>query len=151
MRADDFFREMETESPEFARARRREEPSLFLALNVSRLRRALNLSQQQLGETAGMRQPKIAQIERGDANPELKTLARLAEALGVRVESLLAPPSDYGGQSAAGAHVASEGAFSIGVEHAAQAWRGMVVTLTARGAERFPRATAENENFALAS
>ncbi|HEX2202991.1 MAG TPA: helix-turn-helix transcriptional regulator [Longimicrobium sp.] len=71
-----------------------EAPKVTLAANVARLRAARGLTQQELAEVAGMRQPRIAEIERGDANPRLETLARIAGALGVPVDSLLAEHDD---------------------------------------------------------
>ncbi|HEY7766821.1 helix-turn-helix transcriptional regulator, partial [Longimicrobium sp.] len=50
-------------------------------------------TQQQLAEAAGLSQPRIAEIERSDANPTLLTITRIANALGVRVERLFADTS----------------------------------------------------------
>jgi transcriptional regulator with XRE-family HTH domain len=74
---------------EFARAWALEEPRIALAVNVSRLRLDRGLTQQQLAEAAGMRQPRVAELERGDGNPRLETLIRIANALGVDVAVLL--------------------------------------------------------------
>ncbi len=64
-------------------------PPFVLADNVNRLRRLLGMTQEQLARRAGMRQPRIAEIERADANPTLETLARLARALGLTLPVLL--------------------------------------------------------------
>lgn len=54
------------------------------------LREARGLSQRQLAKVAGVAQPMIARIESGKvSNFELKTLVRLAAALGARVEITL--------------------------------------------------------------
>lgn len=74
--------------PEFATAWELEEPLATLAVNVATLRRARGLTQKELADRAGMRQPRVAEIERGDANPELKTLIRIAKALGVGLADL---------------------------------------------------------------
>ena len=51
------------------------------------LREARGLSQRALAELAGMKQPVIARIESGKAkNLELKTVARIAAALGAKVK-----------------------------------------------------------------
>lgn len=74
--------------PGFAAAWELEEPLATLAVNVATLRRARGLTQKELADLAGMRQPRVAEIERGDANPELKTLIRIARALEVGLADL---------------------------------------------------------------
>jgi transcriptional regulator with XRE-family HTH domain len=64
-------------------------PKVYLGVNVYRLRSAAGWTQKELARRAGVRQPRIAEIERGDANPRLKTLATLARALEVEVADLL--------------------------------------------------------------
>lgn len=51
------------------------------------------MTQEELARAADMRQPRIAEIERGDANPTLSTLAKLAAALGVSVSEITAEPN----------------------------------------------------------
>lgn len=92
MRADDFFARKAAESPAFKNAWDAEAPISVLALNVYRLRKEIGLTQAELGKRAGLSQPKIAKIERGDANPELRTLGRLAGALGITVGELMTDP-----------------------------------------------------------
>jgi transcriptional regulator with XRE-family HTH domain len=89
MRADDFFRELEAEFPEIAGI----DLPCVLASNVYRLRKDRGLTQEQLAEAVGVRQPRIAEVERGDSNPRLDTLEKLAFALGVPTFALLDP--DY--------------------------------------------------------
>lgn len=67
-------------------------PKGYLGVNVYRLRSAAGWTQKELARRAGARQPRIAEIERGDANPRLETLATLARALGVEVADLLRNP-----------------------------------------------------------
>jgi transcriptional regulator with XRE-family HTH domain len=93
MRAEDFFRELEAEHPTDPAVAAEVDPPHFLARNVYRLRKERGLTQEQLAEAVGVRQPRIAEVERGDANPRLATLAKLAHALGVPVWALLDP--DY--------------------------------------------------------
>lgn len=80
------------ENPEFAAAWAEDEPRVHLGGNVYRLRAAAGLTQLQLAEAAKMKQPRIAEIERGDGNPTLLTLARIAAALGVSPDRLLVDP-----------------------------------------------------------
>lgn len=82
MLASELFRQMREESPSFRALQREHKPELALALNVNRLRNAKGMTQEELARLAGMRQPRIAEIERGDANPRLDTIKRLAQVLG---------------------------------------------------------------------
>lgn len=106
MRAEDFFNRIASEFPEVTEAAAEVDPPFVLASNVYRLRKHRGLTQEQLAKAVGVRQPRIAEVERGDANPRLDTLAKLARALGVPVAALLdpdhtdrvdepAPPGDY--------------------------------------------------------
>ena len=63
-----------------------------LALNVRQLRSARQLSQAQLAKIAGIPRPTLAHLESGSANPTLSVLMRLASALQVLIEELVAPP-----------------------------------------------------------
>lgn len=93
MRADEFFRRLDEEFPTDPPIAAEVDPPHVLAGNVYRLRKDRGLTQEQLAEAVGVRQPRIAEVERGDANPRLATLAKLALALGVPVWALLAPDS----------------------------------------------------------
>jgi transcriptional regulator with XRE-family HTH domain len=93
MRADEFFRRLDEEFPTDPAVAAEVDPPHVLASNVYRLRKDRRLTQDQLAEAVGVRQPRIAEVERGDANPRLLTLSKLAFALGVPVSALLDP--DY--------------------------------------------------------
>jgi ribosome-binding protein aMBF1 (putative translation factor) len=43
-------------------------------------------SQSELAEAIGSRQPVISRLERGESNPSLQTLSRIAKALGVSLQ-----------------------------------------------------------------
>jgi HTH-type transcriptional regulator/antitoxin HipB len=75
--------------PEFARLWAEGRPRRDLAANVWRVREARGWTQQQLAMRARLKQPRIAEIERGDANPTLLTITRIAIALGVTAHRLL--------------------------------------------------------------
>ena len=66
--------------------------STNLALNVRQLRSARQLSQAQLAQIAGIPRPTLAHLESGTANPTLSVLMRIASALQVLIEELVAPP-----------------------------------------------------------
>ncbi|HEX2094656.1 MAG TPA: helix-turn-helix domain-containing protein [Longimicrobiaceae bacterium] len=91
MRVGDFFSRIAEEIPAPAEVAAEIDPPFILAANVYHLRTAHGLTQTQLARAVGIAQPRIAEIERGDANPTLGTLVKLAHALGVSVSVLLDP------------------------------------------------------------
>lgn len=59
--------------------------------NIRRLRKAKGLSQEALAHEAGMSMRYLAGLERGEENPSLAFLVKLASALGVEPANLLEP------------------------------------------------------------
>ena len=55
---------------------------------VRALRAEAGLSQEKLAEKAGMHPTYLSDIERGQRNPTLEVISRLAKALGVRIREL---------------------------------------------------------------
>jgi transcriptional regulator with XRE-family HTH domain len=55
---------------------------------VRALRVEAGLSQEKLAEKAGMHPTYLSDIERGQRNPTLEVISRLAKALGVRIREL---------------------------------------------------------------
>jgi transcriptional regulator with XRE-family HTH domain len=82
------------QDPEYAEAHAIGRPFSNLALNVWSLRESKGMTQQELAETAKMKQPRIANIERDASNPTLLTISRIAFALGVTADRLLAEPDE---------------------------------------------------------
>jgi len=70
------------QDPEFRAAADELEP----AYQVARLRIMQGLTQEQLAELVGTKQPSIARLESGRSEPKLHFLRRVAEALGARLE-----------------------------------------------------------------
>ncbi len=60
-----------------------------LGINVKLARVAAGLSQEELAHRADVERAHLSQIERGLANPSLKLLSRLAQALRTDVVTLL--------------------------------------------------------------
>ena len=60
---------------------------------VRKRRRELDLSQEDLAERAGLHRNYISDIERGDRNPSLENIQKLAKALATKVSALFI---DYG-------------------------------------------------------
>jgi DNA-binding XRE family transcriptional regulator len=61
---------------------------------IARLRIARGLTQTQLAQMVGTKQPSIARLEKGDSTPSLAFLEKLAEALGARLEVRVIPWKD---------------------------------------------------------
>jgi transcriptional regulator with XRE-family HTH domain len=85
----------------FAAAARALEPGY----QIARLRILRGLSQAQLAEMVGTRQPSIARLENGNSVPSLSFLQRLAAALGAKIEVRLIP-DDLG-------KIGTQGGYSI--------------------------------------
>jgi transcriptional regulator with XRE-family HTH domain len=59
-----------------------------LANRVKLLRRSRRWTQEKLAERASMQRSYLADLERGYRNPSVRTLLKLANALGVRIRDL---------------------------------------------------------------
>jgi transcriptional regulator with XRE-family HTH domain len=64
----------------------------LLAANVLRFRAALGLTVETAAERGDLDRRQWQRVEAGEANATIRTLARLARALGVRVQSLFGEP-----------------------------------------------------------
>lgn len=67
-------------------------PAQNLARSIKQLREIRGLTQQQLAKLSGVPRPTVATLESGSANPTLAVLVKIAGALQVTIEELLAPP-----------------------------------------------------------
>ena len=63
--------------------------SELFGLRLRELRQKQQLTQQQLGDHANVNYKYVGAIERGEENPSLGVIAKLADALGVRAADLL--------------------------------------------------------------
>jgi transcriptional regulator with XRE-family HTH domain len=81
------WREQQMEDPEFVAALEKLEPGY----QVARLRIRLGLTQAQLAEMVGTKQPSIARLENGEGSPSLSFLEKVAEALGAEIKVHLVP------------------------------------------------------------
>ncbi len=70
------------QEPEFASAAAELEPGY----QVARLRILRGLTQAQLAEMVGTRQPSIARLENGSSSPNLSFLKKIAAALHAKIE-----------------------------------------------------------------
>jgi transcriptional regulator with XRE-family HTH domain len=74
------------ESESFVRAKRRLRATL--GRKVRELRLSINMTQADLADEAEIRQALISEIERGEANPTLDSILRIAVALDVSLSAL---------------------------------------------------------------
>lgn len=63
----------------------------LVAVNLSRLRRAAGLTQEEMAAKSGFSQQYISGLERGKRNPTVVTLFELSQALGATPTDLLRP------------------------------------------------------------
>ena len=61
------------------------QPELTIAQAMLDARKESGLTQKQLSERTGIAQADISKLERGNANPSLRTLQRLAAGMGMNV------------------------------------------------------------------
>ena len=62
------------------------EPEFAIVQAMIDARKESGLTQQQLSEKTGIAQGDISKIEKGEANPSLRTLKRLASGMGMRLK-----------------------------------------------------------------
>ena len=82
------FLEEQLKDPEFRREYEALQPEHAVIQAMIDARKASGLTQRELSERTGIAQGDISKLENGNANPSIRTLQRLANAMGmaVRVE-----------------------------------------------------------------
>lgn len=70
-------------------ATKQNETAKALGAKIREARRAAQLSQEQLAKKLRKKQPEISAWERGDHEPQLLTIKRIAKALHVSIAELL--------------------------------------------------------------
>lgn len=61
----------------------------YIGKKIKEYRKIKDLTQENLGEKAGLHYTYIGQVERGEKEPSLKSLIKIANAFGVGVDKLL--------------------------------------------------------------
>lgn len=84
---DDYLAE-QLSDPEFKEGYDALEPEFSLIKSLMKARAEKGLTQKDLAEITGISQGDISRIERGTANPSIKTIQRLATALDKKVQIL---------------------------------------------------------------
>ena len=72
--------------PEFKAEYEALEPEFDIIQAIIDARKKSGLTQKQLSENTGIAQGDISKIEKGEANPSLKTLKRLASGMNTRLQ-----------------------------------------------------------------
>jgi transcriptional regulator with XRE-family HTH domain len=81
---DQIVEERRQKKPKFAAEWDRTAFAREVAIAVIRYRAERNLTQQELADATGFKQPAIARLEVGEKPPSLSTLAKLSKATGLR-------------------------------------------------------------------
>jgi transcriptional regulator with XRE-family HTH domain len=102
---DDFLKE-QLQDPEFKKEHEALQPERAIIQAIIDARKQSGLTQKELSERTGITQGDISKLERGNANPSIRTLQRLAAGMGMklRVEFLpdaarVASKGDHSGEN----------------------------------------------------
>jgi len=60
-----------------------------IGIKINILRNRLKISQERLGELANLSSNSVSAIERGESNPTIETLDRIAKALNIELKELV--------------------------------------------------------------
>lgn len=89
---NDFLNE-QMKDPEFKAEWDALDPEFSVIEAMLKARKESGLTQKQLSERTGIAQTDISKLERGNANPSLRTLQRLAAGMGMKVKIEFVPAS----------------------------------------------------------
>ena len=89
---NDFLNE-QMKDPEFKAEWDALDPEFSVIEAMLKARKESGLTQKQLSERTGIAQTDISKLERGNANPSLRTLQRLAAGMGMIVKIEFVPAS----------------------------------------------------------
>lgn len=81
---DDFLQE-QLKDPEFKKEYDALQPEHAIIQAIIDARQQSGLTQKELSERTGIAQGDISKLERGNANPSLRTLQRLAAGMGMKL------------------------------------------------------------------
>lgn len=84
-RFDDFLAE-QLQDPEIQAEWDALQPERAIAQAILDVRKKAGLTQKQLSEITGITQGDISKLERGNANPSIHTLQRLASGMGMKIK-----------------------------------------------------------------
>ncbi len=82
---DDFLQE-QLQEPELKKEYEALQPERAIIQAIIDARKQSGLTQKELSERSGIAQGDISRLERGNANPSIRTLQRLAAGMGMRLK-----------------------------------------------------------------
>lgn len=85
MKTFDSYLAEKLQNPDFKKEYEALEPEFSIMQAMIDARRESGLTQKQLAERTGITQADISRLEKGGANPSLRTLQRLAAGMGMRL------------------------------------------------------------------
>ena len=85
MKTFDSYLQEKLKNPEFKAEYDALEPEFSIMQAIIDARKESGLTQKELSERTGITQADISRLEKGNANPSLKTLQRLAAGMNMRV------------------------------------------------------------------
>ena len=65
-----------------------------IAVNLKRIRKSKNMSLDMLAEKTGVSKSMLGQIERGESNPTVATIAKIVDGIRVPFEELIYPKTE---------------------------------------------------------
>ena len=90
---DDYLQE-QLMNPDFKKEYEELQPERAIIQALIDARQNSGLTQKELSERTGIAQGDISKLERGNANPSLRTLQRLATGMGMTVRLEFVPAAD---------------------------------------------------------
>ena len=81
---NDFLQE-QLQDPEFKKEYEALQPQHAIIQAIIDARRQSGMTQKELSERTGIAQGDISKLERGNANPSIRTLQRLADGMGMKI------------------------------------------------------------------
>ena len=82
----DKYLEEQMNDPEFRKEWEALQPEFAIVQAIIDARKSTGMTQKELAEKTGITQADISRLERGSANPSIKTLQRLAEGMGMTLK-----------------------------------------------------------------
>jgi len=79
------YKREQLNNPEFKRLYEEEKLQAKIAMSITKEREAQHINQREMARRAAMKQPAIARLENAEYNCTIKTLQRVAAALGKKV------------------------------------------------------------------
>ena len=93
MKTLDMYLNEQLQDDAFRQEWEENQPEMDIIRAMADARIAQNLTQKELAERTGIDQTDISKLERGNANPSLRTLQRLAAGMGMKIKLEFVPVS----------------------------------------------------------